>query len=109
MGAAHTTKKKFEPVGPFDPPLPTEAARQEKKPMAVAGDEDAKAKAELPTTQFQDQMDPEVAEKWQDPNLKDGGRHERTGGKEGDAEAERNPPGFEKSRQEGYVEMDTEE
>jgi hypothetical protein len=77
--------------------------------MAVAGDEDAKDKSFLPTTQFQDQMDPEVARKWSDPNLADGGRHERTGGKAGDAEAERHPPGHKPSHQAGYVEMDTDE
>ena len=103
-------KEKFEPVGPYAPPLPTEAARQEKKPMAVAADEGEKGKSFLPTTQRQDQMSHEVADKWRDPNLpKPEGRRETSGGKEGDAEAEQNPPGHKRSGETGFVEMDTEE
>lgn len=69
MGADSRTKKKFEPVGPFAPPLPSEADQSGPMPMAVAGDEDAQQDAFKPTTARKDQMSAEVARKYRDPNV----------------------------------------
>lgn len=112
MGAAHTTKKKFEPVGPFDPPLPDEAMKAEgtpQEPMAVSGDKVAKEESFKATTQQRDQMARGVAEKFADPNLKHGKGAQDASSREEDRRQQRDPPGYRKSEQTGYVEMDTEE
>lgn len=62
-------KKRIEPVGPFAPPTPSEADQREGLPMAAARDEDARMISFLPTTQSADQMAPDVAERYRDPQL----------------------------------------
>src|SRR5579884_3867659 len=97
MGAAHTTKKKLEPVGPFDPPLPDEAMKAEdtpEEPMAVAGDKRAEEESFKPTTQDRDQMAPDVARKWQDPNLGRAAPGKEAPTREEDKREERHPPGY---------------
>lgn len=111
MGAARTTKKKMEPVGPFDPPLPDEAMEAEdtaREPMAVAGDKATEEESFRPTTQGRDQMARDVARRWRDPNLPNAATEE-TATREEDKQQERHPPGYRRSDQTGYVEMDTSE
>ena len=66
-------RRKFEPVGPAEPPRPDEATKAEgtaQEPMAVARDKGHVDESFSPTTQERDQMAPDVARRWRDPNLK---------------------------------------
>ena len=114
MGTDDKTRKKFEPVGPFAPPLPSEADQGGPMPMAVAGDEDAQQEAFKPTTARKDQMSAEVARKYRDPNLQrpeDVGKPTPT--PHGQAPAQRtdenkrreDPPDYEDAPQRGYRQM----
>ncbi|HWH09082.1 MAG TPA: hypothetical protein VNX21_07765 [Candidatus Thermoplasmatota archaeon] len=114
MGTEHTTSKKHAPVGPFGPPLPSEADQKGPMPMAVAGDEDAQQEAFKPTTASKDQMDADVARRYRDPNLQrasDVGKPSPT--PHGEPPGERadenrrmeDPPGYEDAPQHGYRQL----
>jgi hypothetical protein len=83
-------KRDFPPNGPYAPPTPTEAAEADGEPMAVARDKTTTDDAFRPTTAPED-------------------ARTRRSGKEGDEEAERHPPGFVRSEEPGFLEMDAEE
>lgn len=65
MGQA-PTRKRFDPMGPYSPPLPTEAERTQGEPMAVANDKaTVHSEAFVPTTRSTDAYDPDVARRWE--------------------------------------------
>ena len=111
MGTDSKTDKKVAPVGPFAPPLPSEADQEGPMPMAVAGDEDAQQEAFKPTTAKKDQMSEEVARKYRDPNLQKASEVGRASptphGKPPEARTDENkrredPPDYEDAPQHGY-------
>lgn len=65
----------MSPMGPFTPPTPAEADQVQGEPMAVAADKMTRhGEGFLPTTAARDQMAPDVARKWRDPQLQRGTR-----------------------------------
>ena len=73
MGAEDTKPRKHPPTGPFAPPTPAEAEQTEGEPMAVANDKQTRQDESFhPTTASADQMAPDVARKYRDPNLQRG-------------------------------------
>lgn len=112
MGAAHTTKKEFEPQGPFQPPKPDEAMKGEdtaQEPLAVANDKAGSPESFKGTTQGKDQMARDVAQKFADPNLKHNVGGDDSPSRDEDRRRQATPSGFKDSKQTGYVEMDTED
>jgi hypothetical protein len=120
---------RFEPMGPYAPPLPTEAERTEGEPMAVANDKQTShGKAFLPTTQSKDAYDPEVAQKWAFlPGSAQPGKdavqesftvnprdaHERAGSPEAEkpetVKMENDPPGFSEVDERGFKRLETDD
>jgi len=109
VGAEHTTSKKHEPVGPFAPPLPSEADRKDGQPMAAAADEDQRRESAKPTTQNADQMSRETAQRWRDPNLGPLEGAEDAKGLGPESKAQERAPGYADRAQAGYKEMDAQE
>ena len=110
MGTAHRTPKKFEPVGPFEPPLPDDAMKAEggsAEPMAVARDKGHVDESFHPTTQDRDQMARDVQQRWRDPNLDKEGLRQDRGGREEDRRVQHEAPGYKRAGQ-GNVELDEE-
>lgn len=114
MGDDSKTDKKFAPVGPFAPPLPSEVDQEGPMPMAVAGDEDAQQESFKPTTAPKDQMSREVARKYRDPNLQKRGDvghgsptpHGKPPEKRTDENKRReDPPDYEEAPQHGYRQL----
>lgn len=111
-----------EPMGPYAPPLPTEAERTEGEPMAVANDKrSSSGQSFLPTTQSKDAYDPDVAKRWEQvPGSAEAGReavqesftvnprdaHERAGSPEAEkpetVRQEAEPPGYTEVDERGF-------
>ena len=101
-------------TGPFAPPLPTEAEREENEPMAVANDKETSHDSFKPTSAPLDAFDPEVARKWEtvpgsagrdavQESFTVGGRDAQGGQDKPETKAqERDPPGFSEVDEDGY-------
>jgi len=82
-------KKRFPPVGPYDPPLPTEADDERNEPMAVARDRTTSEDSFMPTTA-------------PTPSRERPQEERKT------VAEERHPPGFRASEEPGFLEVDEE-
>lgn len=113
MGA-DPKKKPMEPMGPYSPPLPTEAERKEGLPMAAANDFRTPHDAFLPTgSDPDDQIDPEVARRYRGPTgdaerVREGiqesfGVNPRNPGGNGpESRKAEDPPGYTKEDEHGF-------
>lgn len=120
MGETPPDKKS---MGPYSPPLPTEAEREEKEPMAVANDKRTSQDSFIPTSSPLDAYDADVARKWATvpPSAKPGmegvqesfevGGRDAMGGqdKPETKEMERDPPGYSEVDEHGYKHLKTED
>lgn len=120
MGETPPDKKS---MGPYAPPLPSEAEREENEPMASANDKMTPRDSFLPTSSSLDAYDAEIAKKWATvpPSAKAGreavqesftvGGRDAMGGqdKPETKEQERNPPGFSDVDEDGYKHLKTED
>lgn len=117
MGERPPDKKS---MGPYAPPLPSEAEREENEPMAVANDKQTSRDAFLPTSASLDAYDPEVARKWEtvpesakagmgavQESFTVGGRDAMGGQDKPETKAqERDPPGFSEVDEDGYKHLE---
>ncbi|HEX2022367.1 MAG TPA: hypothetical protein VHH36_06610 [Candidatus Thermoplasmatota archaeon] len=95
-------RKPIPPMGPYAPPRPSEAEREEAEPMAVARDKETTDDAFMPTSAPLDSYDPEVA-------LRHAAHPTRFARTRRENRAQEEPPGYSETDERGFRRPETDE
>ena len=94
-----------KPTGPYAPPLPSEAEREQGEPMAVARDKDnPHGEGFLPTTADMDQFDADVARRYK--QVREGTVGEGVTRSREENRAHERPEGYTRSDENGWKRLE---